>query len=506
VGRRAARIVMRPTWVAPTMRILWLLLLVPLAGCLGGAPDVGEGAVTDCPPGAYDRPGIRIEEPSFDPIAPLVEADKWSFASTNTRTCNLPAIGWSALSEDGVPHKYIGEIDMRGDLDLGAVAVLGNGETPRVYLLNISNRAQPVVLSSIEQSGTYIVDVKISSDGRYLYTASQNIGVGEVASLPQLTGPTGFTVYDIADPADPRYVLTSPDLGYGCHMLAHRLVGNTDALFCVSSNIKIFGFERSGGNLAPLGYIEYFPQENGIPTPSWHPLSALLPARPLPLTSGPHDMTVQEVDGRLLMTVSHWDSGVRIVDVTDLPLVREVGAWRGEGAEYYTGNVHTAMLAQVGKMRYLIATPELTSPGEVPAIWVLDATDLANPTLVAQWTHPGLHESQGLYLTTHQWQVAPTGPNVTAEDVRIYLTYNHAGIWVLDLAAILADDDAGAILGWNLARAPLDQATSVPNAVLSTWDVNVVEGYIYGSDRATGLWVFHYGPDRLGDPSLTGFA
>src|SRR5688572_24303689 len=97
------------------------------------------------------------------------------FESYNVRTCSLPAIGWDALSPDGVPHKYLGELDMRADLDLGVVAVVGNTEMGRVYLVDISDRANPTVLSFIDQPGAYVVDVKISDDGQVLYTASQTI-------------------------------------------------------------------------------------------------------------------------------------------------------------------------------------------------------------------------------------------------------------------------------------------------------------------------------------------
>ena len=167
------------------------------------------------------------------------------------------------------------------------------------------------------------------------------------------------------------------------------------------------------------------------------------------------------------------------------------------------------MMVVVGDQRYIIASPEYTSQRDtVPGLWVLDANDLSDLRLVAEWYHPGNHPSQGLYLTTHQWQVAPTGPDVNASDVRIYLTYNHAGVWVLDFGHILAGHDQAAILGFNLARTPIreDAVDAVSNVVLSTWDVNVVDGYIYGSDRSTGLWVFHYTGDELGDERLRGFS
>jgi len=507
--------------VAPAVKSSLLVSLAvlsaaALAGCAGGEKPDGPAPEEGCPTTPFDPTGVRRVDPSHDPLGPLIDRDPWDFEATNVRTCSLPAIGWSALAEDNVPHKYIGEMDMRGDLDLGAVAVLGNGEPSRVYLVDITDRAAPQVLAAIDQEGVYLVDVKFSDDGQVLYLASQNLPTdGELSGLPELAPPTGFSVYNVEDPAAPAYLGFVADPQVGCHMLDPvQVAAGQDAVFCVSQQVRSYLIQRDGPVLVNLGFVDLFPTDGGVPVPSG------VPALGDPtgsLSSGPHDMTAYHEggafgEGRSHLVVSHWDSGVRVFDITDAPLVTQVGVWQGEGARHYDGNVHTAMMFDTAEGRYLIASPEMTYPGVVPALWVLKADDLGALELVGEWYHPGEYTSDGngtggpLLLTTHQWQVAPTGAAVSVEDVRIYLTYNHGGIWVLDLGAVLAGDNAGAVLGFNLARAPLDPEVSVGNAVLSTWDVNVVDGHIYGTDRATGLWVFHYQGDTLGDARLTGFA
>ncbi len=493
----------------------WALLLaiVPLTGCLSGAGDA-SGAADDCPAAPFDPEGVRIVDAGFDPIVDD-RSLQWDFDSYNVRTCTLPAIGWTALSSDGVPHKYIGEMDMRGDLGLGAVAVLGNGEAPLVYLLDIRDRAAPAVVATLPQQGTYVTDVKFSDDGKVLYTASQTVAVDGLAALPAPTAPTGLTAYNVEDPANPVYLGTVVDPQVGCHMLEPVQVAPTqDAVFCISAFVRSYLIERGQPALVDLGFVDYIPSRAGAPTPTGIPAvgdpTCDAPTGCL-LASGPHDVTVWHEGGTFgqgasYAVVSHWDEGLKVLDISQAPLITEVGSWNGEGATHYAGNVHTAMMFTVGEDRYIVASPEYTSDGTVPGLWVLDASDLGGLRLVGEWYHPGNHTSQGLYLTTHQWQVAPTGPDVTADQVRIYLTYNHAGVWVLDLAKMLEGDMAGAILGFNLARAPLDESASVANAVLSTWDVNVVDGFIYGTDRATGLWVFHYTGDELGDERLRGYA
>ncbi len=514
--------------VAPSMHLRPLLALLALAAtALAGCTDDGTPDPFQCESSPLDSTDVAITEPDLDPIKP--DADPWDFEATNVRTCSLPAIGWHPLRGDPAdpanadPHNYLGEIDFRGDLNLGAVAVLGRDETPMVYLLDITDRANPVVLSTITQAITYNVDVKISDDGGYLFVASQNLPTDVPEGLPEsptgLSTPWGFTIYNIQDPANPTFVqtVTSPD-DIGCHMLSHQIIDDTDVVFCVGQQVHAHGFIRNdAGPWAHLGAFSYFPPTGSNAQPGVGCINDNLVASVAGigqvndlLCSGPHDMTVAHdpVDDRTYMTVAHWDEGVYVVDVSQP--VNEgfvtLGHWAGEGATYYDGNVHTAMLFWVGDQRYLVATPEYTSPGTVPSMWVLDANDLANLKLVAEWYHPGEYDSQGLYMTTHQWQVAPTGPNASIEDTKIYLTYNHNGIWALSLQEILAGHNDDAVLGYNLARTPLVEGEDVSAAIFSTWDVNVVDGYIYGSDRATGLWIFHLAGDELGNAAITGFA
>jgi hypothetical protein len=497
------------------------LLASLFSGCLDAteapSPEPGSEA---CQRTAFDTAVTRLTTPREDPI----QDDKdlmWDHDSYDVRTCSLPAIGRHPLNATGTPHGYIGEMDSKAAFNLSAVAVVGNHEPPRVYLLDISDRAHPVVLATIDQADTYIVDVKISDDAKVLYTASQNDPTLElIDQLPTPTAPDGFSVYNIENRKAPRYLGTIVDSAGGCHMLSTvQVAAGQDAVFCVSQHVRSYLVDRSGDRLVTAGYVEYVPtDENGVPIPAAPPrppgpVPNVAFPEALPFASGPHDMTVFHEGGvfragRSYMVVSHWEEGVRVLDITDAPAVTEVGVWRGEGATHYSGNVHTAMMFTVADHRYIMASPELTNSTavEVPSLWVLNADDLSNLKLVGEWYHPNQHPAQGLYLTTHQWQVAPTGPDVAPEDVRVYLTYNHAGVWVLDFSQLLKKDLWSAILGYNSARRPIEQETSVANAVLSTWDINVVDGYIYGTDRATGLWIFHYEDDELGNPRLTGFA
>jgi hypothetical protein len=532
---------MQKTWI-----VAGLLGAIALAGCLNNEPDaqtnIDPFAVPGCEIGTTDADGVNlVDRNDYSVMPPLLEDksvnteayDYWDFDLTNYRTCTLEKVGHTPLrfNEDGTgnPHRYLGELDMRGDLNLGAVQVNGNGEAPMVYLLDITDRANPIVLSVIQESLNYVVDVKISDDGNYLFTASQYSGSytpDENSAIPTgISTPNGFSIYDISNRENPSYLQTvsSPD-GLGCHMLSHEIIDGTDFVFCVGDSIHAYGLVRStdGAPWAVLGRFTYN-VPNSDATTSASPVGCAneSPAGEVPQTgnnfcSGPHDMTVgvDAVDGRVLMAASHWDEGLRIVDAS-APVdegFTTLASWTGEGATYYDGNVHTAMIFWVGDKRYVAATPEMTYGGVVPSMWILDATDLGDGSeiieleLIAEWFHPIEYKTPGLIMTTHQWQVAPTGPDANVEDTNVYITMNHLGVWVLDFAEILAGNNADAIGGFHMSREPLDPAEESGAAVYSTWDVGVVDGYIYGTDRATGLWVFDYTGDVKDDTSIRGFA
>lgn len=538
-------------------------MTMALAGCLADDDADDPYFVEGCQTGTTDDDGVNIIHPHDDVYVPALKEDgqidfdqydRWDFEATNYRTCTMPNVGYSSLRE-GEPHRYLGELDMRGDLDLGAVAVTGNGEAPMVYLVDISIRQDPIVVGTITQQDTYITDVKISDDGDYLFVASQTNPTSISPSNPTGSGvdtgfvdggatttPFGFSIYNIENPQNPSFLQTvfSPD-ERGCHMLSHEIIDDIDVVFCIGSNVHAYGLVRQddGTPWVELGRFSYhLPDGDGasseLPSGCFNDeywlnyvvananagssgaTSEFFDEAYANLCEAPHDMTVREdpVDGRILMSVSHWGEGVRIVDASN-PVndgFVTLAAWDGEGARFYEGNVHTAMTFWVGDKRYVVASPEYTSTPEVPSLWVLDATDLGDGSevkqleLVAEWYHPAEIATTGYFVTTHQWQVAPTGPDVAAEDVTIYITLNHFGVWALDFAEILAGNNEDAIGGFHMSRLPLDPETDSGNAPLATWDVDVEDGFIYGSDRATGLWVFDYTGDAEDDPSLRGFA
>ncbi|HWG90386.1 MAG TPA: hypothetical protein VNZ52_06000 [Candidatus Thermoplasmatota archaeon] len=470
---------------APRFALLAALTLA-LAGCITS---------TDLPQGTAPVP-LPERGPFVDPIPEDDGHDHADAAQHNFSTPTMEQIGFNILSGEETAYSYIGEMDWRGDLLV--VQVLGRGSMPGFVLVNVSDPRNPQVVGRADLPYSYVVDVKFSPDGTRVFAASQ-AGTSRAPLIPggldlSYLNRNGVAVFDIRDPAQPLLEGVMPVEPSGCHMLSVAEVAGGLHVFCVADTIAIFVVEedpQGKWTLLPVG--QYSPQS----TAGTDETIESRETAPGPL---PHDMTFQfdPVDGTPLLYVSYWDLGLRVVDVSNPRAPREVGTWAGQGAARYEGNVHGAAPTVVDGKRYVVVGPELLSDNP-PALYVLDATDYRNMQLVGEWIPPGEHGAEGLLLTTHQFQLI---------DGRLYLAYNHAGVWVLDLRAIINgthvdNPERPEVLGYYLPHEPVKVFDPKLAKVPNTWDVVVRNGAIYGSDRYTGLYVLHYLPDELGNPALS---
>ena len=470
-----------------------LVATLVLAGCVSPPEDDPTGTAGVL--GAF-----------VDPI--VDDHDHAAFEEHALSTASMALVAHTTMSDDGKALSYIGEMDTSGNLTV--VQVLGRGSMPGFVLLDVSDPAAPTPVGRAQMPTAYVVDVKFSPDGKHVFAAGQ-AGPTRGRAAEQVpggfedaVGANGFVQWDVSDPADPVRVgggLVEPT---GCHMLSVKVLQEELTVFCVANTVMVFQHAGEGAwtQVAAMG-----------PGASGAGLERVVDetvaagtgaANALLLGAEPHDITVQEdplEPGRWLALVSYWDFGLRVFDVTDPRDPVELGAWAGDAAQVYEGNVHGAILALHEGKRVAVVGPELLG-STVPALWVLDMEDLAAPRLMAEWVPPGQHATQGLLLTVHQFQVV---------DGRVYLAYNHAGVWVLDLARIVAggyseDPARPEVLGYYLPHEKVELFDPDLAAVPNTWDVNVKDGYVFASDRYTGFYVLHHVPDALGDATLTSFA
>ena len=471
VGEGGATNVNTPRPRSPRMRRA-LALLVPLAllaaGCVSAPPE--ETDAERAAAGVFVDPIVEDHEhadPAQHAFAPY----------------NVERLGHSALGGDGAEFSHFGEMDFVGDLMVVAATRLPD-QQPSLVTVDVSDPSNLTRLgwASVPvkppQNAAYPLDVKLDEKGEFAYVSVN----------------AQILAYDVRDAAAPRLagVMTPP--GLACHMSAIGVVDGVEYFWCTGdpTGLTAYRVVEAGDRRALV------PVSQSRPDGFYRPVTN---AGTGGVVGAPHDMTFQHdpVDGTPLLVVSNRGYGVRVLDVSDPVLPRQLGAWTGEGAQTTVLHMHTAMVTVVDGTRYLIGSPEILVDGEPPAIWILDATDYADLKLVAEWIAPGAHPSPGFTFTTHQWQVA---------DGRLYLAYYHAGVWVLDLRAILAgayaDDPARPdVLGYYLPDEPsVETGQMVPNV----WDLNLKAGVVYATDISSGLYALHYLSDPLGDETLTGFS
>lgn len=477
------------------MRIVPILLALAaiVAGCVSPAEPTDAQAV------ASDLAAF------LDPI--VDEHDHASFADHNLSTPSMRFVAHTTMNveEPTKAFSYLGEMDTHGNLSV--VQVLGRGSMPGFVVLDVSDPHAPTPIGRAQMPWSYVVDVKFSPDGQHVFAASQGGTAGRGGHASPADDPVsavltseGFTQFDMSDPTQPRAIAGGWVAG-GCHMLSVKKLQGELTVFCVADTVQVFRYGE-GGAWTQVGALQ--PDTAAVSRPLQEAVAAGAAApNVLLLGATPHDVTVQpdpKDESRMIAAVSYWDLGLMFYDVTDPVQPTLLGAWGGQGAQVYEGNVHGAMLTLHEGKRVAVVGPELLG-ATVPAMWVLDVEDFANPTLAAEWVPPGEHVTQGLLLTVHQFQLV---------DGRIYLAYNHAGVWVLDVASIMAgameNPARPEVLGYYLPHEEVELFNPDAAAVPNTWDLNVKDGYIFAVDRYTGFYVLQYEGDTAGDTATTSFA
>ncbi len=474
-----------------TILVALLVTLPVLAGCVT-PPDPADPAAATA---------------FIDPI--VEDHDHSSFADHALWTPSMSLVGHSAMADDGKPFSYIGEMDTFGNLTV--VQILGRGSIGGFVILDTSDPTNPTPIGRAEMPFSYVVDVKFSPDGQRIFAASQAGAQGTRGHDPITSDPVnaglqgnGFTEWDVSDPTNPVAVAGGLAAPSGCHMLSVQDIGNERYVFCIHDAVLIYQYTEGGAWSQVSAFGPGTTTSGAMQVAGEAVAAGPGAANTLLLGATPHDLTIQKDpldETRLIASVSYWDFGVRFYDVSNPMRPIELGAWSGQGAEVYEGNVHGAMLSTHEGKRIAVVGPELLG-STVPAMWVLDLDDISSPVLMAEWVPPNAHISQGLLLTVHQFQLVGD---------RIYLAYNHAGLWVLDLPTIIAgtyvdDPTHPEVLGYYLPHQEVELYDPDTAAVPNTWDVNVKDGYIFASDRYTGFYVLHYEGDTPGDAAITSFA
>lgn len=463
-----------------------LRLLVALAAALAFALPGCLSDPGDSPSGAGDSSAAALA-PFVNPID--LEHDHGDL-SLHQQSNNIELVGHTYMGENGPPGG-LGEIDTAGDYAYVAVFDVG------FAIIDLTDPANPEMVSLFEVPtpmgplGRYTADLKVDASGDWVFLAM------ELSEYP------GVLIVDARDRANPVLAgfWPQPGLLAGCHMVEYAVIAEQEYLFCAPLDNAVY----VGLILPPTddareivtvarwvpnspGYVER-EAEHLTTDPQNFPFRYAL--------SGHQDMTYQPdpLTGAPTLFVSFWNLGLRIVDVSIPAVPIEVGFWDGLGATGYRGNFHTAMAFESEGRRIAVAIPEGPDP---PAIFVLDATDYANPVLLSEWSAlPSFTDSEGSSqagsFSLHNFQIVGG---------KIYIAMGHGGLWVVDVSTPEKQANPEP-LGSYYPHMPRPDGEDY---AIYPWDVNVYKGYMLNGEGNGGFYVLHFAGDPAGDETYGSFA
>jgi hypothetical protein len=362
----------------------------------------------------------------------------------------------------------------------GKVAYLGTHQGgDRVYSIDISDPARPVVVDYIQANTRLVNDMQTTADGNYMVFTREGAADRK----------NGIVIADTRDPLHPKEISQFVD---GVASGVHSIYFYEDSrygryLYLTNDGTGAIDIVNLDDPAKPKRVGEWMTQRPDA-------------ARYV------HDIDI--LDG--LMYASYWNDGLVVLDIGN-------GKWGGRPdkpvlvSQYkydldslykdvedvtrrgYTRGTHTAWRQRGGK--YVFIADEVYLNGNIAGakdaaasrmygtLQVIDVSDIEHPKSVAWYTpeHGGVH---------NVWQVADT----------LYMGAYDAGYRVFDISGELKGDlraQRREIAALNTA----DMGGFVQNSAF-TWGVvvNPKDGLAYVNDFNNGLWVVRVNPKGSREP------
>ena len=342
----------------------------------------------------------------------------------------------------------------------------------RIYAIDVSNPAAPVITDSIVANSRSMNDVMTTEDGKWMVFTREGAADRK----------NGIVIASTADPAHPKPVSEFTD---GVTAGVHSAFVNTQAkygtfIYLTNSGTGSLNIIDINDPMTPKRVAEWKPRETRA-------------GRSL------HDIDVK--DG--IAYVSYWSDGLVMLDVGNgmkggTPSnPKLISNYRYNAEELYPGatadygpgfisGTHTAWRHK----NYVFIADEVFPPFAPTGTWdvssiraygrlqVIDVSDIERPKSVA-WYEP---EYGGVH-------------NVWAAGDTLYLGAYNGGFHAFDVGGELRGDLKAQ--GRTIVEMlPSDTTGVVPNKTM-TWGVVVKNGLAYVNDMITGLWVVRIDPRRV---------
>jgi hypothetical protein len=319
-------------------------------------------------------------------------------------------------------------------------------------------------------------------DERHYYKGAlgKKVGTADATTAAGRDWTAGMTVYDIADPAQPRQIGFMPVEGGGIHRIWYTggrwayvsalLDGFTDYIF-VTVDMRDPTRPREAGRL-------WLPGMNAAAgeTPGW----------PATRRYGLHHATVSGD-----VAYGAWrDAGLVMIDVTDRaqPKLLLHRNW----SPPYGGGTHN-ILALPDRGLLVVVDEAVLDHCEdgLKLIWVFDAREPSNPVSISTFPTPAEvdYAAKGGHFGPHN--IHENRPESFVSSQTIFATYQNAGIRVFDIRDQYRPSETAAFV----PPAPRRLVDHRPNRarVIQSCDIFVdKEGLVYANDYNGGLYILEY--------------
>ena len=352
--------------------------------------------------------------------------------SHDLRTRNMELVGYNGEVAAKTPELL--QLVVQGDY-----AYIGSVYGPAgLFILDISDPANPTLISEFPQEDAETHDVKVNEEGTIAVLANQPVRPPaqgeeqeewweEILEISHL----GLTLVDISDKRNPKLLSRWENRdSEGKPAPCHNVEIHGDFVYCTGlwwSDRGLVILDISDPSrpeeVATIGppHVEGAERED---LPRW--------ARP---GVWMHDIYLQRHPGlgRVLGYAAWWDGGLRVYDLTDpaAPLEMENWAW----AELGPAGQNTYFAKPTPSGRLVVVGPAWGAEGvsgfSTGFLSILDLSDPDRAELVSTWSIPGHDWQSWEQLESDLWWT-PGNFDVTEE--RIYLANYAAGVWVIDIS------------------------------------------------------------------------
>lgn len=470
--------------------VLSILLAAVLAGCSSDRDDAGgdDARIALRPEVTSERAPAATED-----LSAAIDDDHGGLAylhampALHTGSYGLELIGYNPLTRPdggddpaGSDSAYIA-LDVWRNLVCVTHFAGSTGAGGGATIVDIADPADPVVLSSI-LSGAVNSDCQFTDDGQRLLLATYTGAHEGVDGLPMPlgdAGANGVSVYDVSDPAAPRFLFhdTQGAEGAGTSGAYHNVftanISGTDYVFQTYTG-NVLKIKEDDSGLEMVSQLDHSDHD---------------------LWVGQHPITGEWV------VVTGAGYGTAVINVDDPAEPMLLGVWEGEPENRLAGwHRQWPLENTVDGRAYLVVAGEECGNGHTLPYTVLDWTDPAEPVKTGSWWIPGqpanpdTAEPHLCEMNSHEFEVW---------DGYVASGNYHAGIWLFDVGSPERAAEP-ATIGYYLPHEVPQSHGGTVNAPFA-WSPDVwgayfdERGYVVAADWWSGLYVLKFAGTRASE-------